>query len=102
MPSARIVKAALVKAGFIESETVRSSAGRKARNISGFRVHARPVERKAVHVFHIGRATRSALASYAAALKEADFVVTAQLGGLKVESRRNAEDRRSDAQQTAH
>jgi hypothetical protein len=88
VPAAKTVAEILNSAGCKPSEIVRARAGRPERNLPGYRIQSSEYERRVIHVFHVGRAAKSGLLAYAAALEAAGFVVAKRGDGLRVTSRR--------------
>ena len=82
MPNAKKIQDALLAAGCDELKSSRQ--GRGTRALSGFRIQTSDLERRALHVFHVGRGNLTALSKYKRVLMAAGYLVSPSRGGLKV------------------
>ena len=95
MPDSKKLFDLLTSAGFNPCKVQPPSAALAARTIPGFRIQSSQIERRSVHVFHVGKGERNALAKYERVLIEAGYKVTRHREGLKVMSSRTPADRRA-------
>jgi hypothetical protein len=80
MPDAKKIQAVLLAADFKQYKI----AKKVQQATAGFRIQTSELEKRAVHVFHLGKGERAALLKYGMALTAAGYLVTPSRGGLKV------------------
>ena len=95
MPDAKKVREVLAGTGYPEYKSYPPKPGQLALEIAGFRIQVSKLERRSLHVFHVGKGERIAVPQYEKALVTAGYIVTRhRRGGLKVANSENSAGRR--------
>ena len=84
MPDAQKIRAVLLAADFREYKIPKKNQHIQSAVGLGFRIQTSELEKRAVHVFHVGKGNGTFLLEYEKALVAAGYLISPSRGGLKV------------------